>query len=145
MTTPAPVGTPLPETKILPARKTAPRKSATKAVAATKPSVAPKVALKAPAAAKAKPQKAAPAMPAPEKETKAKKPKLVRDSFTIPKDEYLALDSLKQRAIELGRPTKKSELLRAGLKALGGMSAPALRAALEAVPAIKTGRPKNDK
>ena len=29
---------------------------------------------------------------------KIKKPKLVRDSFTIPKDEYAAIDSLKQRA-----------------------------------------------
>lgn len=145
MTTPAPVGTTLPESQTLPARKAAARKNATKAVTAAKPAVAPKAAIKTPTATKAKPQKAAPAVSAPEKETKAKKPKLVRDSFTIPKEEYLALDSLKQRAIELGRPTKKSELLRAGLKALGGLSAPALRAALEAVPAIKTGRPKNEK
>lgn len=43
---------------------------------------------------------------------------MVRDSFTIPKTEYAALAELKQRAAQLGRPLKKSELLRAGLKLL---------------------------
>ena len=80
-----------------------------------------------------------------EKEHKVKKPKLVRDSFTIPKDEYAGIDALKMRAAALSHPAKKSELLRAGLKALAGMSDSALRAALKAVPAIKTGRPKSDK
>jgi len=39
------------------------------------------------------------------------------------------------------QPAKKSELLRAGLKALGAMPDAALKKALLAVPAIKTGRP----
>lgn len=78
-----------------------------------------------------------------EKLSKTKKPKLVRDSFTIPKAEYAVLESLKQRAIQLAQPAKKSELLRAGIKALASMSDAALRAALDAVPAIKTGRPAN--
>lgn len=82
---------------------------------------------------------------APEKEHKAKKPKLVRDSFTIPKDEYAAIDALKLRAAALSHQAKKSELLRAGLKALSAMSDTALRSALKAVPAIKTGRPKSEK
>lgn len=76
------------------------------------------------------------------KEAKPKKPKLVRDSFTIPKTEYAVLDDLKQRAIQLAHPVKKSELLRAGIKALTAMSDTALLATLKAVPAIKTGRPK---
>lgn len=76
------------------------------------------------------------------KAAKPKKPKLVRDSFTIPKNEYTVLDELKQRAIQLAHPAKKSELLRAGIKALTAMSNAALLAALKAVPAIKTGRPK---
>ena len=42
-----------------------------------------------------------------------RKPKLVRDSFTIPKTEYAAIDELKTRAIGLGTSVKKSELLRA--------------------------------
>lgn len=72
---------------------------------------------------------------------KPKKPKLVRDSFTIPKAEYLVLDELKARAVKLTRPTKKSELLRAGIKALAALSDAAFLTALEQVPAIKTGRP----
>lgn len=81
---------------------------------------------------------------APVKEVKAKKPKLVRDSFTIPKDEYAVIDSLKDRAIGLSHPVKKSELLRAGLKLLAGLSDAALRTALQSVPSIKTGRPTKD-
>jgi hypothetical protein len=43
--------------------------------------------------------------------------------------------------LEIGRPAKKSEMLRAGIKALAGMNDAALVAALAAVPAIETGRP----
>lgn len=75
---------------------------------------------------------------------KAKKPKLVRDSFTIPKAEYAALDTLKLHAAKLGHPVKKSELLRAGLKALSALSDAALLSMLATVPSIKTGRPKKD-
>jgi len=70
-----------------------------------------------------------------------KKPKLVRDSFTIPKTEFAAIDALKTRAIALGSSVKKSELLRAGLMVLQGLSDAAYKAALSAVPALKTGRP----
>ena len=76
------------------------------------------------------------------KDSKPKKPKLVRDSFTIPKDEYAVIETLKQRAATLAQPVKKSELLRAGLKVLAAMSDSSLRAAIQAVPSIKTGRPK---
>jgi hypothetical protein len=77
-------------------------------------------------------------------DSKTKKPKLVRDGFTMPKNEYAVLDVLKLRAAKLGRPVKKSELLRAGIKALEAMSDAALTQALDNVPAIKTGRPKKD-
>jgi len=82
-------------------------------------------------------------LPAPkaEKPVKAKKPKLVRDSFTIPKAEYVVLDELKQRATTLAHPIKKSELLRAGIKALAAMNDTGFLSALDQVPAIKTGRP----
>jgi len=75
------------------------------------------------------------------KATKAKKPKMVRDSFTFPKDEYTVLDALKLRAAKLGSPAKKTELLRAGVKAIAAMSDAAFLAALQAVPSLKTGRP----
>ena len=70
-----------------------------------------------------------------------KKPKLVRDSFTIPKSEFAAIDTLKNRAIALGTSVKKSELLGVGLMALQGLSDAAFKAAVAAVPTLKTGRP----
>lgn len=82
---------------------------------------------------------------APAQTTKVKKAKLVRDSFTIPKNEYVVIDSLKKRAIASGQAVKKSELLRAGIKALAAMSEIQFKAALSNVPPIKTGRPKKSK
>ena len=81
---------------------------------------------------------------APAAESVAPKPKhkLVRDSFTIPKAEYTVLEALKSRAAKLARPVKKSELLRAGISALDGMSDKAFLAALNGVPSLKTGRPR---
>lgn len=72
-----------------------------------------------------------------------KKPKHVRDSFTMPKDEYEQLVGLKARAIGLGQPAKKSELLRAGVAALGRLSDDALADALRAVPRLTTGRQRD--
>ena len=74
---------------------------------------------------------------------KDKKSKLVRDSFTIPKDEYAAIDALKSRALGLGVAIKKSELLRAGLMSLASMQDAGFKAALAAVPTLKTGRPSH--
>ncbi|EJL80767.1 hypothetical protein PMI15_03643 [Polaromonas sp. CF318] len=130
-----------PKAPMKPAAKPAPKKASTaKAPAgkgAVKKATVKKAAPKKPPAkpqASAKPVKAA-------KPEKTKKPKLVRDSFTIPKAEYVVLDELKQRAARLTRPAKKSELLRAGIKLLAGLSDAAFLTALEQVPAIKTGRP----
>lgn len=72
---------------------------------------------------------------------KAKKPKLVRDSYTIPKNEYEAIATLKARALKQGLAIKKSELLRAGLMTLAFMSDAAFAKALTDVPTLKTGRP----
>lgn len=116
------------------------------------PAKAP-AAKKAPVAKKATAKKAAAERPlskafAPaklDKAVKLKKPKLVRDSFTIPKAEYVVLEELKQRATKLTRPAKKSELLRAGIKALAALSDAAFLTALEQVPTIKTGRPVSTK
>ncbi len=74
-----------------------------------------------------------------------RKPKLVRDSFTIPKNEFAAIDALKTRAIALGTSVKKSELLRAGLMALQSLGDAAYKAAIAAVPTLKTGRPASNK
>ena len=84
---------------------------------------------------------AAPPQPQPQPEPKLKQ-KLVRDSFTIPKTEYALLIDLKLRAANLAQPTKKSEILRAGIALLAAMPDKALLAALARVPSLKTGRPK---
>jgi hypothetical protein len=73
---------------------------------------------------------------------KPKKLKLVRDSFTMPKAEIVVLSDLKQRALNLKTAVKKSELLRAGIKALAAMDEASFLSCLQAVPALKTGRPK---
>ncbi len=44
--------------------------------------------------------------------------KLVRDRFTMPAGDYDLIKLMKQRAAAAGRPTRKNELLRAGLHAL---------------------------
>ena len=120
-------------------KKPAPIKPvATKSPLAKTPTVKKAVVKKAvvkPAATKALP------LAKDKKAVKAKKPKLVRDSFTIPKAEYVVLEALKQRATKLTRPAKKSELLRAGIKALASLSDAAFLTALGQVPTIKTGRP----
>ena len=79
---------------------------------------------------------AAPAQP-------LKKDKLIRDSFTLPREDFELIAALKDRALDFKRPTKKSELLRAGLQALAKLDPAALRAALEALRPLKAGRPKN--
>jgi hypothetical protein len=120
-----------------------------KTVAASTPA-SPKAAR--PRAAKA----AAPVAPAPaetarQAKTKpgvaAKKPavgrsKLVRDSFTMPQTDFALVAQLKARALDFKRPTKKSELLRAGLQVLNQLDNKSLQAALEALAPLKTGRPK---
>lgn len=154
--TPAPVtDTPVELTAAAPEAVSAPEVTAPEVVA--KPKAARKTSSKATAKPSAKVAAELPVAPAVEeaeaisteetadKHSKAKKPKLVRDSFTIPKTEYAVLDELKDRATQLALPVKKSELLRAGIKALAAMSDAAFVATLGTVPAIKTGRPKNDK
>jgi len=52
------------------------------------------------------------------------------------------LESLKLRAANLKRPTKKSEVLRAGILALNKLGDKAFLVALNGVQSLKTGRPK---
>ena len=130
-TVPARTARPAPRKTAKPA---APVKAAVKAAAAKAP------ARKTPAAKTPRPAPAAPAA-----EAKPPKIKLVRDSFTIPRVEYEALGALKDRLVKLARPAKKSEVLRAGIAVLATLNDAAVLAALDAVPAIKTGRPKKAK
>ena len=119
--------------------KPAAKKPVQKAVTQSAPKSAAKPASKPASKPAAKP-KAKPVEQA-AGDLKLKKPKLVRDSFTFPKDEYQAIAGLKQKALGLKHSAKKSEILRAGLMLLNALNDKAFLAALAKVPALKTGRP----
>jgi hypothetical protein len=67
---------------------------------------------------------------------------LVRDSFTMPKQDFELIAALKAKALDERRPAKKSELLRAGLRQLSALDAKALVTALDKLEPVKVGRPK---
>ena len=75
------------------------------------------------------------------KPAKAKKAKLVRDSFTMPETEYAVIAMLKKRCLAAGVSAKKSEILRAAVANLAKLSDASLLAALRRLEVIKTGRP----
>ena len=90
-------------------------------------------------------QAAKPTQPAkPAKEGKPDKLKvpLIRDSFTMPAADFALIAAMKLRTLKLMRPSKKSELLRAGLHALAALSDARLVATLNALTPLKPGRPK---
>jgi hypothetical protein len=74
--------------------------------------------------------------------SKGGKAKLVRDSFTMPRDDFDLIGKLKERALGFKQSVKKSELLRAGLHALHGLSDDKLKAVLGGLTPLKAGRPK---
>ena len=137
--------------KSVPKRVSKPTETAEAAASVAESAVAParKRAAAKPKAAKAgKGVVASAAVPVavevPAKPAKAHKPKLVRDSFTMPKDEYQVIDALKRRALGLQKQVRKSELLRAGIQALAAMNDRTFLKAITDVPTLKTGRPKAD-
>ncbi len=83
--------------------------------------------------------KKADAIKKPKKETKVK---VVRDSFTMPRNEYQKIADIKATCLKAGMQVKKSEVLRAGLQALSAFSLPQLKSALNKLDKIVTGRPK---
>ncbi|MGF6780837.1 hypothetical protein P3T21_006068 [Paraburkholderia sp. GAS334] len=74
------------------------------------------------------------------KPKRAKKEKVVRDSFPMPKSDYEKIAALKQTCLDAGVSVKKSELLRAGLLLLESAPSKRLLAAISAVKTVKTGR-----
>ena len=110
---------------VKPVAKPAPAKAAPKAAAA-------------PAPAKKQPV----AKPAVEAREKAKKAKLVRDSFTMPETEYSVLGQVKKNCLKAGIEVKKSELLRAGVALIEGLDIDQLKMVLASLTPLKAGRPK---
>ncbi len=132
-----PVAAPVTATVAKTVKKPAPVKTAPAVKKAVKPVVKPVV--KTATVAKAAPVAAAAPAPAPKV-----KVKLVRDSFTMPRNDYDLIAQLKDRTLGLQRATKKSELLRAGLQVLAKLSDKQLLVALNALTPLKAGRPKAD-
>ena len=116
------------------AKKPVVRKPAAKKVAAAK--------LPKPAKPGKKPKPAVAEQPAIAEVAKLRV-KLVRDSFTMPREDFDLIAQLKARALDFKRPAKKSELLRAGLQVLAALPDAKLHAALDALRPLKAGRPKH--
>ncbi len=75
------------------------------------------------------------------KADKPKKIKMVRDSFSMPENEYSQFAALKRTCLLTGVHVKKSELLRAGLLCLSKLSDCELVNVVGQVEILKTGRP----
>lgn len=76
------------------------------------------------------------------KAKKNHKEKVVRDSFTMPQSEYQKIAEIKESCLKAGMHVKKSEVLRAGLKALCEKNDAQLKLSLRSLEKIQTGRPK---
>jgi len=76
------------------------------------------------------------------KTKKEHKKKVVRDSFTMPQNEYVKIAEIKNTCLKAKMHVKKSEVLRAGLILLAGLNAVQLKHALGSLERIKTGRPQ---
>ncbi len=114
--------------------------AAAKAAPAAKPAAKPV----AKAAAKPAAVKKAPAAKVAAVKEKARKPKLVRDSFTMPEAEYEVLGQVKKACLKAGFEIKKSELLRIGVALISQIDLATLQNVLAGLPQLKTGRPKKD-
>ena len=67
--------------------------------------------------------------------------RVVRDSFTMPTDDYDLISAIRKRCLKQGVSATKSEVLRAGLTALGAMPDKDLVKVIEGLLKVKTGRP----
>ena len=72
---------------------------------------------------------------------KIRKPKLIRDSFTMPEAEYAALGEVKKACLKAGFEVKKSELLRIGVALVRKMALAVLKQKVGALSPLKPGRP----
>jgi len=141
-----------PAVKKIPAKKSSAKKVVAKKASVKKVAVK-KVTAKKATAKKATAKKAAPTKslapsrkkPAPSTSapaTKTKKVKLVRDSFTMPANEYQILQDTKKASLKAGFEIKKSDLLRIGVGLLKTLSVTQLAAARAALTTLHAGRPK---
>jgi hypothetical protein len=79
------------------------------------------------------------------KKSKSGKAKVIRDSFSFPKQDYQKISDLKKTCLEAGIHVKKGEVLRAGLNLLTKLNLEELKAAMDQVEKVPTGRPNSSK
>lgn len=77
-----------------------------------------------------------------EKSKEIDKLKMIRDSFTLPENDYALIDKIKFDCMKAGISANKSEIIRAGLHALSSMNQNELKESMSLVNRIKPGRPK---
>ena len=118
------------------AKKTAPKPKATKRAPTRKAAKPAPATIRAPESTPVSDHAAYLAPPAP------KQGKRVHGKFSMPKADYALIDALKTSAKKAGRPVKKNELLRAGLRALASLDPVSLRLALAPVQPEKAAKAK---
>jgi Arc/MetJ-type ribon-helix-helix transcriptional regulator len=67
--------------------------------------------------------------------------RVIRDSFSLPANDYAIIAALRERALKAGVQANKSELVRAGLRMLQEMRDADFLSAVQKIEKIKTGRP----
>ena len=76
------------------------------------------------------------------KTTKPRSQKVIRDSFSLPPDDYELIAQIKQRCLGLAISANKSEVIRAGLHALTHLCDEDLCSVVQDLEKVKTGRPR---
>ncbi|MBD1895538.1 hypothetical protein H6F50_18810 [Coleofasciculus sp. FACHB-712] len=82
-----------------------------------------------------------PQVEAQSREEQVKKERVIRDSFTLPCEDYELISAIRQRCLNSAVNVAKSEVIRAGLHALNDLPDEALLKVIESLTKIKTGRP----
>ncbi len=73
---------------------------------------------------------------------KAVAKKVVRDSFSMPEEDYALIARMREKALKNQLAVTKAEVIRAGLHLLNKLDDSALTSTFRALEKVKTGRPK---
>jgi hypothetical protein len=79
--------------------------------------------------------------PHPQRQEPESRTKVIRDSFTLPEDDYTKIAALQERCLGLAKNVTKSEVMRAGLHALEALSDEDLLSMMDGLVKVKAGRP----
>ncbi|NEP56370.1 MAG: hypothetical protein F6K31_05010 [Symploca sp. SIO2G7] len=77
----------------------------------------------------------------PQEQPQEPKKRVVRDTFTLPTDDYELIAVIKERCLNCGVNVTKSEAIRAGLHALNELTDEKLLNVVKNLTKVKTGRP----